>query len=118
MMNKFLEQAINTVNNAPKTVKPLDLLREFNNNETITIDKVTIGKTEATETEKSKMYFLCHVAESNENFFASHNLKTIFTIAVKNGAIEPDLTCKIKLDSDTTTYQGVDYPAVRYTIVE
>lgn len=116
-MNKFLEQAINTVNNAPKTVKPLDLLREFNN-KTITIDKVTICQKEATETEKSKMYFLCHVAESNENFFASHNLKSIFTIAVKNGAIEPDLTCKIKLDSDTTTYQGVDYPAVKYTIVD
>ena len=116
MISAFLEQAINTVNNVPKTVKPLDLLREFNN-ETITIDKVAI-KTEATETEKPKMYFLCHVAESNENFFASHNLKTIFTIAVKNGAIEPDLTCKVKLDSDTTTYKGVDYPAVKYTIVD
>ena len=118
MMNKFLEQAINTVNNAPKTVKPLDLLREYNNNEVITIDKVSIGTTEATETEKSKMYFLCHVAESNENFFASHNLKSIFTLAVKNGAVPTDLVCNFKLDSDTTTYQGVDYPAVKYTIVD
>lgn len=117
-MNAFLQQALNQINNAPKTVKPLDLLREFNNNETITIDKVTIGTTEATENEKSKLYFICHVAESNENFFASHNLKSIFTLAVKNGAVATDLVCKVKLDSDTTTYQGVDYPAVKYTIVD
>lgn len=118
MINTFLAQAMQTIDNAPKTVKPLDLLREYSNNETITIDNVTIGMTEATADEPAKQYFLCHVAESNENFFASHNLKSIFTLAVKNGAVETDLTCKVKLDSDTTTYQGVEYPAVRYTIVD
>ena len=117
-MNAFLAKAMETIANVPKTVKPLDLLREYGNNQVITIDKVVINITQATEDKKSKMYFLCHVAESNENFFASHNLKSIFTLAVKNGAVESDLTCKVKLYSDTTTYQGVDYPAVRYEIVE
>ena len=117
-MNAFLAKAMETINNAPKTIKPLDLLREYSNNEVITIDKVSMNMTKAKDGEKSKMYFLCHVAESNENFFASHNLKSIFTLAVNNGAVESDLACKVKLESDTTTYQGVDYPAVKYTIVE
>ena len=118
MINKFLEQAMTQISNIPKTVKPVDLLREYGNNQVITIDKVTMNITQATEDKKSKMYFLCHVAESNENFFASHNLKSIFTLAVKNGAVESDLTCKVKLESDTTTYDGVEFPAVKYTIVE
>ena len=117
-MNAFLKQAMEQINNIPKTVKPLDLLREYGENGIITIDKVVMNRTQATETEKSKMYFICHVAESNENFFASHNLKSIFTLAVNNGAVESDLTCKVKLESDTTTYNGIEYPAIKYEIVE
>lgn len=115
-MNQFLKNAMNQVTNNPYVgltkVKAVDLLQNF---KTITI--VSFDRTQDTNGNPS---YRCKIAEdTNIYFYATSELKSMFTIALKETTVEilnQELPLKFDIEPSTVEYNGQTYPSVKYSI--
>ena len=115
-MNQFLKQAMNQVTNNPYAgltkVKAVDLLANF---KTITI--VSFDRNQDTNGNPS---YRCKIAEDpNVYFYATSELKSMFTIALKETTVEilnQELPLKFDIEPSTVEYNGQTYPSVKYSI--
>lgn len=115
-MNQFLKNAMNQVTNNPYAgltkVKAVDLLANF---KTITI--VSFDRTQDTNGNPS---YRCKIAEDpNVYFYATSELKSMFTIALKETTVEilnQELPLKFDIEPSTVEYNGNTYPSVKYSI--
>lgn len=115
-MNQFLKNAINQVNNNTYSgltkVKAVDLLANF---KTITI--VSFDRTQDTI---GKPSYRCKIAEDeNIYFYATSELKSMFTIALKETTVEilnQELPLKFDIEPSTVEYNGQTYPSVKYSL--
>ena len=115
-MNQFLKNAMNQVTNNPYAgltkVKAVDLLANF---KTITI--VSFDRTQDTNGNPS---YRCKIAEdTNVYFYATSELKSMFTIALKETTVEilnNELPLKFDIEPSTVEYNGQTYPSVKYSI--
>ena len=115
-MNQFLKNAMNQVTNNPYAgltkVKAVDLLANF---KTITI--VSFDRTQDTNGNPS---YRCKIAEdTNIYFYATSELKSMFTIALKETTVETlnnELPLKFDIESSTVEYNGNTYPSVKYSL--
>ena len=115
-MNAFLKQAMSQVTSNPYAgltkVKAVDLLANF---KTITI--VSFDRTQDTNGNPS---YRCKIAEdTNIYFYATSELKSMFTIALKETTVEilnSELPLKFDIEPSTVEYNGNTYPSVKYSI--
>ena len=115
-MNQFLKQAMTQVTNNPYAgltkVKAVDLLNNF---KTITI----IGFDRSQDTNGNPAY-RCRIEEDpNVYFYATSELKSMFTIALKSATVEQlseELPIKFDIEPTTVEYNNQTYPAVKYSI--
>ena len=115
-MNQFLKNAMNQVTNNPYAgltkVKAVDLLANF---KTITI--VSFDRTQDTNGNPS---YRCKIAEdTNIYFYATSELKSMFTIALKETTVETlnnELPLQFDIEPSTVEYNGNTYPSVKYSI--
>lgn len=115
-MNAFLKQAMNQVTNNPYAgltkVKAVDLLPNF---KTITI--VSFDRIQDTNGNPS---YRCKIAEdTNIYFYATSELKSMFTIALKETTVEElntELPLKFDIEPSTVEYNGNTYPSVKYSL--
>lgn len=115
-MNQFLKQAMNQVTNNPYAgltkVKAVDLLANF---KTITI--VSFDRTQDTNGNPS---YRCKIAEDpNVYFYATSELKSMFTIALKETTVETlnsELPLQFDIEPSTVEYNGQTYPSVKYSL--
>ena len=115
-MNQFLKNAMNQVTNNPYAgltkVKAVDLLPNF---KTITI--VSFDRIQDTNGNPS---YRCKIAEDpNVYFYATSELKSMFTIALKETTVETlnsELPLKFDIEPTTVEYNGQSYPGVKYSL--
>lgn len=115
-MNQFLKNAMNQVTNNPYAgltkVKAVDLLANF---KTITI--VSFDRTQDTNGNPS---YRCKIAEdTNIYFYATSELKSMFTIALKETTVETlnsELPLQFDIEPTTVEYNGQTYPSVKYSL--
>lgn len=115
-MNQFLKNAMNQVTNNPYVgltkVKAVDLLANF---KTITI--VSFDRTQDTNGNPS---YRCKIAEdTNIYFYATSELKSMFTIALKETTVETlnnELPLQFDIEPSTVEYNGQSYPSVKYSL--
>lgn len=115
-MNQFLKQAMNQVTNNPYAgltkVKAVDLLANFKT--------ITIVSFDITQDTNGNPSYRCKIAEDeNIYFYATSELKSMFTIALKETTVETlnsELPLKFDIEPSTVEYNGQTYPSVKYSL--
>lgn len=115
-MNQFLKQAMTQVTNNPYAgftkVKAIDLLPNFKT--------ITVQSFDRTVDTNGNPSYRCKIAEDpNVYFYATSELKSMFTIALKETTIEAlnqELPLQFDIEPSTVEYNGQTYPSVKYSL--
>lgn len=115
-MNQFLKQAMTQVTNNPYAgltkIKAVDLLANFKTITVISFDR--------TQDRNGNPSYRCKIAEdTNVYFYATSELKSMFTIALKETTVEAlnqELPLQFDIEPSTVEYNGQIYPGVNYSL--